>query len=108
MSEELMKSGERELMDARTYFFDLLDQLNSLEENKKDILEKNGINSELLVTLGILTMHKYYLDVVIKYYWNNLEELINKLNSIQELKSELNAINEDFAKIKDAKTRAKL
>ncbi|AWR97397.1 hypothetical protein DFR86_07435 [Acidianus sulfidivorans JP7] len=108
MSEELMKSGERELLEMRSYLFDLLDQLNSLEENKKDILEKYGVNSTLLVTLGMLTMHRNYLDIIVKYDWDNLEKLINTLNSIQELKSDLATINEDFSKIKEAKIRAKL
>lgn len=102
-----MKPGERELLEMRSYLFDLLDQLNLLEANKKDILVNKGINNTLLITVELITMNKYYLDIVVKYYWDNLEKLISALNSIEELKSDLTAINEDFAKLKEIKERLK-
>lgn len=107
MSEELVNREERELLDIRTYLFDLLDELNALEENRKDILTSKGINNMLLITLELITLNKYNLDLIIKYYWDNLEKLINSLNTIEEIKSDLTSINEDFEKLKEARERLK-
>lgn len=105
MAEELMK--DRELLDIRAYLLDLLDELNALEEKRKTILINKGVNTSLLVTLELITMNKDDIQLIIRYYWDDLEKLIAKLNSIDEIKSELQRINEDFDKMKEIKERMK-
>lgn len=103
MSEELLKPGEREMIQSRSYLYDLLNKLNDILENKKEILEQKGIASKLSVTLELITLNRLYLDVIYKTYWNQLLEVINELNAIPELKDDMVDINADVEEIKKLK-----
>ncbi|MFP3400333.1 hypothetical protein [Acidianus sp.] len=101
--EELLKPGEREMIQSRSYLYDLLNKLNDILENKKEILEQKGIASKLSVTLELITLNRLYLDVIYKTYWNQLLEVINELNAIPELKDDMVDVNADVEEIKKLK-----
>jgi hypothetical protein len=104
MSEEkLLRPGEREMIQSRSYLYDLLDKLNDILENKKEILEQKGIAPKLSVTLELITLNRLYLDVIYKTYWNQLLEVINELNAIPELKDDMVDVNADVEEIKKLK-----
>ncbi|MCY0874515.1 hypothetical protein D1867_11575 [Acidianus infernus] len=103
MSEELLKPGEREMIQSRSYLYDLIDKLNDILENKKEILEQKGIAAKLSVTLELITLNRLYLDVIYKTYWNQLLEVINELNAIPELKDDMVDVNADVEEIKKLK-----
>ncbi|EZQ04725.1 MULTISPECIES: hypothetical protein [Acidianus] len=108
MSEELVTPKERALLEIKDYLFDLLDQLNSLIEDNKDILAKNGILPTLLSAIELVTMQKYDLDLVMKIYWNNLYNVILKMNSLPEIKDKLTDIMKDASIINQVKQEANI
>jgi hypothetical protein len=103
MSEELLKPGEREMIQSRSYLYDLLNKLNDILENKKEILEQKGIAAKLSVTLELITLNRLYLDVIYKTYWNQLLEVIDELNAIPELKDDMVDVNAYVEEIKKLK-----
>ncbi|BDC17251.1 hypothetical protein [Acidianus sp. HS-5] len=103
MSEELLKPGEREMIQSRSYLYDLLDKLNDILENKKELLEQKGIAPKLSVVLDLITLNRLYLDVIYKTYWNQLVEVINELNALPELKDDMADVNADVEEIKKLK-----
>ncbi len=103
MSEELLKPGEREMIESRTYLYDLLNKLNDILENKKELLEQKGIAPKLSVVLDLITLNRLYLDVIYKTYWNQLVEVINELNTVPELKDDMADVNADVEEIKKLK-----
>jgi regulator of replication initiation timing len=108
MSEELMKPGERQLTEIRSYLFDLLDKVNSLVEENRALLSSKGLESRLNISLELITMHRYDLDIVMKNYWNSFKEIINELKNIAEVKDKLTDILEDVNKIEELRKEAGL
>ncbi|AEB94868.1 hypothetical protein [Metallosphaera cuprina] len=106
MSEELMKPGEKELEEIRGYLFDLLDNLNNIAAKHERILVSKGIMPRLTVLLGTITMQRYQIDLVVKYYWRQLEEVINSMSQIEEMKSDMKDVLDDLQKIKELLTLA--
>ncbi|AWR95187.1 hypothetical protein [Acidianus brierleyi] len=106
MSEELMKPGERQLTEIRSYLFDLLDKVNSLAEENRVLLSNKGLESKLSIALELITMHRYDLDIVMKNYWNSFKEIISELSNITELKDKLNDILEDVNQIEELRKEA--
>ncbi|AWS00182.1 hypothetical protein [Metallosphaera hakonensis] len=101
MSEELMKPGEKELEEIRGYLFDLLDNLNNLIEKNEKLLTSRGIMPRLGVLLGMITMQRYQIDLVMKYYWRQLEEVIGSMGQIPEIQNDMKDIIQDVEKIKE-------
>ncbi len=108
MSEELMKPGERQLTEIRSYLFDLLDKVNSLVEENRALLSSKGLESRLNISLELITMHRYDLDIAMKNYWNSFKEIINELKNIAEVKDKLTDILEDVNKIEELRKEAGL
>ncbi|BCS93962.1 hypothetical protein L3N51_00466 [Metallosphaera sp. J1] len=108
MAEELVKPGEKQLEEIRGYLFDLLDNLNDISVKHEKILVSKGIMPKLAVLLGMITMQRYQIDLVMKYYWKQLEEIINSMSQLQELQGELKDIMEDVQKIKELASLAGL
>lgn len=108
MAEELVKPGEKQLVEIRGYLFDLLDNLNDISVKHEKILVSKGIMPRLAVLLGMITMQRYQVDLVMKYYWKQLEEIINSMSQLQELQGELKYIMEDVQKIKELASLAGL
>ena len=105
MEEELVKPGEREMIETRPYLYDLIERLGSLVEENRDLLEKKGLANKLMVTLELIAMNRLQLDVVYKNYWDRLVQLINELNSIPELNGKLDEINYDVQEINKLKAQ---
>lgn len=105
MTEGLLKPGEREMILSRSYLYDLIDKLNMILESRREILEKKGVATKLIVVLELITLNRLYLNVIYKTYWNQLLEVINELNAIPELKddmAEVNAYVDEIKKLKQA------
>ncbi|QKQ99156.1 hypothetical protein GWK48_00995 [Metallosphaera tengchongensis] len=100
MAEELMKPGEKQLEEARGYLFDLLDRLNEVSVKHEKVLASKGIMPRLATVLGMVTMQRYQIDLVIKYYWKQLEEVLNSMSQIQEIQADMKEIMEDANMIK--------
>ncbi|WP_252896667.1 hypothetical protein [Metallosphaera hakonensis] len=96
-----MKPGEKELEEIRGYLFDLLDNLNNLIEKNEKLLTSRGIMPRLGVLLGMITMQRYQIDLVMKYYWRQLEEVIGSMGQIPEIQNDMKDIIQDVEKIKE-------
>ncbi|ABP95633.1 MULTISPECIES: hypothetical protein [Metallosphaera] len=108
MAEELMKPGEKQLEEIRGYLFDLLDNLNDISVKHEKLLASKGIMPKLAVLLGMITMQRYQIELVMKYYWKQLEETINSMSQLQEIQGELGDVLQDVQKIKELASLAGL
>jgi hypothetical protein len=103
-SEELMKPGERQLIEIRSYLFNLLDAVNSLVESNRQVVNKLG--AKLLVSLELVTMQRYNLELVMREYWGQFKSAIMDLANYPELKDKMDDILNMANKIEELRKEA--
>ncbi len=102
--EELMKPGERELTEIRSYLFDLLDAVNALVESNRQVVSRVG--AKLLVSLELVTMQRYNLDLVMREYWGQFKSALMELANSPELKDKMGDILNMVNKIEELRKEA--
>ena len=106
--EELLKPGERELKEAVTYIQSLIDDINDLIANYENVLASRGILPRLLPLVSLITLHRYYPDLVFKEVWPSFRPLVDQMAQIPELKDAMGSVLEDVKVLDNIKASLKM
>ncbi|AKA75105.1 hypothetical protein SULI_10410 [Saccharolobus solfataricus] len=107
VEESILGTGERERREIVGYIQMLLDSINDLMVKYKQELKNMGVINRLGILTEIITMHKYNPEVYMGNYWEELLSLINIIKQDQKLANEVKDIEELIEKINSLKELVK-